>query len=339
MSASSLEAAESRSWRDSVSVVATVVVPTHNRAALLGRIVAALERECDERQFELVVVDDASTDGTWLELCRLCGETELPMKVIRLAENAGPAAARNAGWRNARAPVVLFTDDDCVPQPGWVAGMVDALATAGIVQGATRPDPAQLHLRGLFSETIEVTAPSKEYETCNMGYRTALLEKIGGFDERFRYSCEDIDLAWRARRSGATFAFVEPAVVFHDVRPSSFLARVRGTRRRSDLVLLVKIHPEFRRDMHRRVFWKRAHPRAILAFVGLLTASAPRVPVPVRVLGLAAVTPYVDLRTRMLPIEGTARDRVRGIPLTLGRDLAEVAVLAAASIRFRTLLL
>src|SRR4051812_19853042 len=106
---------------------ASVVVATHNRAELLARLTDALRAQSDVDAFEVIVVDDGSADATPDVLRRI--ERSWPaLRTIRLDENRGPATARNAGWRAATAPIVAFTDDDCVPQAGWLAGLVDGFA-------------------------------------------------------------------------------------------------------------------------------------------------------------------------------------------------------------------
>src|SRR4051794_38960457 len=91
----------------------TVVIPTRDRAA---RLVAALEalrgQTLEPERFETLVVDDGSSDDTGEALAGLTGDGRLIVRVLTLPGD-GPAAARNAGWRAARAPLVAFTDDDC----------------------------------------------------------------------------------------------------------------------------------------------------------------------------------------------------------------------------------
>ncbi|HEY2557514.1 MAG TPA: glycosyltransferase family 2 protein, partial [Diaminobutyricibacter sp.] len=122
----------------------SVVVATHNRAGLLPRLVAALEAQEPCGPFEVVVVDDGSTDETFTVLEDLARVTPLDLVPVRMTRNGGPAAARNAGWQRARAPLVAFTDDDCTPQPGWLARLLDDLDRFDVVQGRTVPDPEQL---------------------------------------------------------------------------------------------------------------------------------------------------------------------------------------------------
>ena len=317
----------------------SVVVPTHNRSHLLGRLVSAFERQQNAPPFEVVIVDDGSGDDTWARLVELSQSSAVPLRALRLDVNRGPATARNAGWRSAAGQLILFTDDDCTPEPGWVAAMAGALGDADLVQGRTSPDPAQQHLSGAFSRTIEVSAPSDRFQTCNVGYRRTLLEATRGFDEEFRHPAgEDTDLAWRALRAGASSQFEPNATVLHDVRPSSFWTHVRTTWRWSGVVLLVKRHPELRTQMYRRWFWKRSHPPTILAVSGIALTLVARNHAILRVAGASAVIPYVRFRQKVWPLPGGGLERTAALPLALAADTAEVAVMVAASARFRTVL-
>jgi glycosyltransferase involved in cell wall biosynthesis len=316
-----------------------VVVATRNRAGRLARLVTALEQQLGIASLEVVVVDDASTDDTWSTLMNLSDSSSLSLVPRRLEENAGPAHARNIGWKMARAPLVAFTDDDCVPQPGWLAALVRGLEDADLVQGCTLPNPDQRPLLGPFSRTIETTREWGFYETCNMGYRRAVLERVDGFDERFRYPFgEDTDLAWRAKEQGARSAFVADALVYHDISPSDFVAKLKDLRRREGLVLAVRAHPELRFRFPRRFFWQRSHPPAVLAALGLALAPVTAATGWRWLLVLYLVRPYVRYRMRVAPV-GDPKSWPLVIPLTLVSDVAEIGVLAAASLRYRTLVL
>ncbi|MBV8387731.1 MAG: glycosyltransferase family 2 protein [Acidimicrobiia bacterium] len=317
----------------------SVVVPTHQRRPLLARLVRALEQQTDAPPFEVVIVDDASTDGTSDELDRLRAASAVPVIGVRLEENRGPATARNAGWRRAKAPIIAFTDDDCAPQPGWLAALARALDDADVVQGRTVPDPEQLAHRNVFSHTVLNEDEWGFYETCNMGYRRRVLEGLGGFDERFRYPFgEDTDLAWRAKAAGARVAFEREALVHHDVRRQSYFESLRDLRRREGVVRAIKRNPEMRSLCHYGIFWRPAHPSAFWAGVGLATAAiGHRTRWPL-LAGGALCLPYVRYRTHTYPT-GLARNRPVTVPMQLASDLVEMAVLAAASVRYRTVVL
>jgi glycosyltransferase involved in cell wall biosynthesis len=178
---------------------ASVVIATHNRRDRILRTLDALAGQVGAPPFEVIVVDDGSTDWTHAALTARTGDP-YPLRAIRQEPNRGPAAARNAGWRAATAGVVCFTDDDCTPDPGWLAALTAASDHADISQGRTMPDPGQAGNRGPFSRTMTVPFEEGFYETCNIAYHRGLLERLGGFDESFRYPYgEDTDLAWRGR--------------------------------------------------------------------------------------------------------------------------------------------
>jgi len=314
-----------------------VVVSTYNRSRLLPRLVAALEAQQDAPPFRVVLVDNASTDDTASVLADLAARTTLDLTVLRQSSNAGPAPARDAGWRAAQASYIAFTDDDCVPEPRWLAEMCEALDSADIVQGKTIPNPAQVGDLGPFSRTVEVPAMDGYFQTCNVGYRRDWLQQVDGFDLRFAHSCEDTDLAWRMIDDGAQAVFAAAAVVCHDVRPSNSWRLMRDAQRWQDIPLAVRVHPHLRDLLHSRYFWKPSHPVALAAAVGALVSVAPGRPWR-RVAGLALTLPYVKHRLydAPLPHTGKRRRRLKLVPAALAVDLAEVAVLAAASVRYRS---
>jgi len=317
-----------------------VVVATHDRAVLLPRLLEALASQRGAPPYEVVLVDDASGDDTWAVLQALAAQTACPVRVLRLPRNRGPATARNVGWRTTSAPLVAFTDDDCVPAPHWLAALVSGLATADLAQGRTLPDPEQLAGSGPFSRTLRIEREDGFYQTCNLAYRREILQLTGGFDEEFRHPAgEDTELAWRALEAGAAAVFVSAALVHHDVRPSSLAAALRDTPRWGSVVLAVRKHPALRQRMHSRWFWRAAHPPALAAAAGLAVLALSRGRGRL-LLGAALLVPYTRYRlvTEQLPRTGPRR-RVALLPAALLVDAAEVAVCAAASVRERSLLL
>ena len=315
-----------------------VVVATHGRAHLLPRLLDALTHQEGARPYEVVVVDDASTDDTWPVLERLAADAVVPVRVLRLPINQGPATARNVGWRATSAARIAFTDDDCVPSSDWLAALDAALDDADLVQGRTLPAPDQP--AGPFSRTLRIESEDGFYQTCNVAYRRETLEDAGGFDEDFRHPAgEDTELAWRAIGAGARTAFVPAALVHHDVRPSSVLATLRDTPRWGSVVLAVRKHPELRERVHSRFFWRASHPPALAALVGVGVLAASRSSWS-RAAGGALLLPYARFRLRTEPLPETGpRRRAALLPAALLVDAAEVAVCAVASIRQRRLLL
>ena len=123
----------------------SVVIPTYERAARLPGLVAALEAQSlPLRDFDVIVSDDGSRDDTQAVLADLAARTRLALHVVNNPTNRGPGRARNLAWRSSEAPIIAFTDDDCLPDPGWLeAGLARLENTSvGIVQGRTLPDPS-----------------------------------------------------------------------------------------------------------------------------------------------------------------------------------------------------
>lgn len=313
----------------------SVVVSTHQRARLLPAMVGALEAQTlDPSEFEVIITDDGSTDDTAAVLDDLQRRSPLTMTVLHADRNRGAAAGRNLAWRTARAPIIAFTDDDCQPQPKWLEAGLAALDSARVVVGRTTPPPDQERMAaGPFARALWVRE-AKYFETANVFYRRADLEASGGFEERFRAG-EDTDLALRIVPTGQDVAFAEDAYVLHEVRESDFVAAVRESFRWVDLPLIVGRHPQVRATLlHRRVFWKRSHPVAMLAVVGILLAVARRRPWP-----LLLLAPWIRLRVTSQPLTPGLRRRWLALPGGLALDVVEVAVMVRGSVRHRTVVL
>jgi GT2 family glycosyltransferase len=313
-----------------------VVVATRNRAGLLPRLISALERQSlPPSCFEVLVVDDGSTDATAALLEETARHSPLRLRVLRTPQRVGPAAARNLGWRATEAAVVAFTDDDCVPDPKWLEAGSSALgAGPRIVVGRTEPPADQLERCGRpFARVIEVSQ-ARFFETCNVFYLRHHLEAVGGFDERFRRpSGEDTHLGLRVSELGVPAVFADDAVVRHDVRPGGALAALVEASRWVDLPLVLKGRAYARAGRaHRRVFWKRSHPPAILAAAGLLLARRWR-------WAPALALAWVWYRLRRDPVCADPVRRVAMLPAALAVDLTEVGTMVRGSIRHRTVLL
>jgi glycosyltransferase involved in cell wall biosynthesis len=318
---------------------ASVVVATHDRAARLGALLAALRAQTlPAERFEVIVVDDGSGDETAAVLERETGRGGLQLRTLRLEPSRGRAAARQRGWHEAGAPVVAFTDDDCEPSRDWLAAGLAACTRhpGAIVQGRTEPIAAELEQCGPwrrpFTRTIRVPALDPGFATCNVFYPRALLERIGGFDvEAYGrvHGGEDSDLAWRAIATGARAAFAPDALVRHAVNRLGPLGKLRfaaGWELRA-----YADHPGLRRaHFSHLVFWKPSHYLLARALLGL---ALPR---RARWLAPWLVTPYLR---HLLD-----RGRVEGggpllAPYFALHDLVEMATVARAALRYRTLML
>ena len=244
---------------------------------------------------------------------------------------------RNAGWRAARAPVIAFTDDDCRPPAGWLARTVAAAERhpGAILQGPTRPDPEETaNFRTSLLVHTRWVEPAKWGHTCNIAYPRAVLEQIGGFDERFVEPVgEDVDLLARARRAGAPHAPLPDLQMYHAVEPTTLRGAITIASRHGQLALAVKRNPRYRWGRYQPlgVFITWRHGWFALAVLALL--AAPRRP-----LAAMAILPWLvsARRTHGSSYRGRWAARLPALWLV---DAVEVAVLARASVRYRTLLL
>jgi hypothetical protein len=253
-----------------------VVVASHERPLRLRWCLNALAEQTLAREaFEVVVVFDDRGDET----AALLAAHPLRPRAIRLAAGTGTAPVqRNRGWRASRAPLVAFTDDDCRPDPSWLERLLARAGEDVVVQGATRPDPHEVHLleRVAGARTMHVEPPGPWGQTCNILYPRALLERVGGFDERFAVAGEDTDLLQRALAAGARQAAAPDAVVWHAVETPPLRARLRALRRWELVPAVVATHPQLRDGMPLRLFWKTRHATFTLALAGAAAALATR---------------------------------------------------------------
>jgi glycosyltransferase involved in cell wall biosynthesis len=291
----------------------SVVIPTVDRVDLLERCLRGLaaQRGVD---FEILVVHDGNPDI--VSLLDRWAET-LPLRALKV-QARGAAAKRNAGWRQARAPFIAFTDDDCEPAPGWLREAVPLLdqAEIALVQGKVLAHPEDAQVSGLYARTIEVTGPLQTFPNANLFYRRDSLDAVNGYDERLRAG-EDTDLAWRILALGGEATFLDSALVWHAVRPVDFAGHLRSLPRWSSLPEVVRRHPQLRVLGHRRYFWKDTHPKAWLSLLGLLLAF--RHPA-----ALLLALPHL---------------RARRHPSLIASDWAECLVMAGGSLRWKAVLL
>src|SRR4051812_1207453 len=111
----------------------SVVVPTYRRPQLLAQCLGALARQCFRAdEFEIIVADDAADEATRRQIQSL---PTVPIRVhyVAVTGRHGPAAARNAGWQIALGEIIAFTDDDCIPDSGWLAAGLAPFADPAVV--------------------------------------------------------------------------------------------------------------------------------------------------------------------------------------------------------------
>ncbi|MGQ9568791.1 MAG: glycosyltransferase [Anaerolineae bacterium] len=210
--------------------LATVIVPARNAAATLPGCLRALLRQTLPREaYEVLVVDDGSTDGT-AEAARALG-----VRVLR-QDHRGAAAARNLGARHARGSILCFTDADCQPAPNWLAELLtpfqadpDVVGVRGVYRSDQQEPVArlvQLEYEDRYRRT-ETFLRIDFVDTYSAAYRTDLFLAQGGFDESFPgASVEDQELSFRLAEQGYRLVFCPTAAVYHR-HPATWQAYVR----------------------------------------------------------------------------------------------------------------
>jgi glycosyltransferase involved in cell wall biosynthesis len=315
----------------------SIVVPTRNRARRLRALLASLAEQDDAPSFEVIVVDNASGDDTLRVVGEADAAADAHVRAIHLPRPLGPAIARNRGWRSARGQLVVFTDDDVVAAPGWLAAIAAAHARdpEAVIQGRTEPDPRELSKLAAFSRSQQATGPGPWFQTCNIAYPRALLEQLGGFDESFWEAAgEDTDLGWRAIEDGKRVVYEPAALNWHAVHQPGAWRLIRSTQKWRLAVRNVARHPQLREALHHGVFWKPSHERLLLAALGIAVAVAP--PRRSSALACAALAPYLALhRSQHGSYAGTAA----ALPAHVALDAAEIVAMVRGSVEAGTLVL
>lgn len=319
-----------------------VIIPVRNRRDLLARTLDALDQQT-HRDFEVVVIDDGSTDGA----DELAATRRVAGRPVRLLRNTGrgAVAARNTGIAATAAEVLAFTDSDCEPQPGWLAAGLPTLADgADMVHGRTIPARRVWPLeRSVGQENDGLFA------TCNAFYRRDAFDAAGGFDGAaagrlgFRHDenvkgtgfGEDTLLGWRLVRSGRRVVYQPEAVVVHHVFPPDFGDQLSRAWSLGAFPTLLREVPELRRTLVRqRVLFGPRDRRPVYATALALASRRPGA-----IVAAGAWWAYTRGREiRPAPVFSRAQK-----PLVLAEemliDAVTAASLVAGSVRARTVLL
>ncbi|MBI3734196.1 MAG: glycosyltransferase [Chloroflexi bacterium] len=196
----------------------SVIVPAHNSASTLNACLLALQNQTVPRsEYEVILVDDGSSDGT-----TAIGR-KLGVQVLRQARR-GPAAARNLGASVAQGDIILFTDSDCSPAPDWIEQMRRPFADSRVMgaKGVYASRQKQLLPRFIQVEyedkyrRMARQAQIDFIDTYSAGYRRSLFLEQGGFDIKFPDpSAEDVEFSFRLAKQGHRLVFAPHAVVEH----------------------------------------------------------------------------------------------------------------------------
>jgi GT2 family glycosyltransferase len=315
-----------------------VVVPTCNRREFLADVVEALQAQ-SLTSFRAVLVDDGSTDDT-VEVARKAIGDDERFEVVS-TQNRGPASARNVACGAATTEWLAFTDDDCVPQPTWLEGLLAAAggSSADIVQGRTISDPT-VRRRDMpwFVRGKDIEGWSGRFQTCNLLIRRSRLDEVGGFDESFppRGFGEDTDVGLRIVRAGGSTTFAPDAVVHHRVLLMTYPEFLRRRYRWAQVVHLVAVNPDARSTFPHRYVAQRSHV-ALWLFVPVAVGALRRRRWSVPVVGVMGFVAQRAVSTRHEDRSTTTK--VMRAPLELVGVGVEAVGFVVESIRHRSLLL
>jgi glycosyltransferase involved in cell wall biosynthesis len=196
----------------------SVIIPAYNASKRISFCVESLLTQKTSRKYEVIVVDDGSTDGIDKVLSRY------PVVRLLKQKNSGPGTARNLGVKEAQGKIVLFTDDDCIAEEDWIDRMAEAFDDREVVgvKGTyltRQEEPVARFVQIEYEEKYDVLSKHKSIDfidTYSAGFRRKTFLEAGGYHRRFRTaSVEDQEFSFRLARRGYKMLFVPEAKVWH----------------------------------------------------------------------------------------------------------------------------
>ena len=207
------------------SLRASVIVPVYNGEEGITRCLDALAQQSTPlADFEIIVVDDGSRDGTPDCVTAWChAHPEMQVRLVR-QENAGPAAARNHGARVAQAPLLLFTDGDCAPTAHWIQALSEPFDDPEVMGAkgtylTRQTDLAPLFVQAEYEDRYDRMRDEDQIDfidTYSAAYRRTVFLENDGFDAIFTTaSVEDQEFSFRLAQKGYRLVFAPRAQVYH----------------------------------------------------------------------------------------------------------------------------
>jgi GT2 family glycosyltransferase len=197
----------------------SIVVCAFNAEPTLAECLEGV-RQLDYPDYEVIVVDDGSTDAT-----PVIAE-QYDVRLVRTT-NFGLSSARNTGAAVATGEIVAYLDSDARPDPHWLRYIAHAFTTTDTagVGGPNLAPPESGMVEQCVAQApggpVHVMVSDREAEHlpgCNLALRKSTLEALGGFDPQFRAAGDDVDICWRIRDSGSRLEFAPAALVWHHRR-------------------------------------------------------------------------------------------------------------------------
>lgn len=218
----------------------SIIVSTFNRLLYLKKCISAL-LNLDFRNFEIIIVNDGSNDGTKEYLDRLKNKK---IKIIHHSNNLGLSYARNSGIKIAKHNIIAFIDDDCIANKNWLEEILRGFAdeNIGFVIGQTFY--IKKGYKGYFPERLVQNIGAKWPMGCNIAYHKKVFEKCGYFSDKFfKYANEDSEMAIRTIANSFDFNRSLDAVVYHQPMNWAVKSLIKSARNASVWPILKKKYP------------------------------------------------------------------------------------------------
>jgi len=328
----------------------SVVIPTFNRSKLLPDLIAGLsEQSLDRVEFEVIVVDNGSTDNTFALLTDLIPTLAINLRVVSNPDcDRGPAPARNLGVQVSHGDIIAFTDSDCRPAPDWLARGVAAFRDENVAMATGPVDfkPEQRSRLSLFArKTMVCDREHPTYPTANAFYRRSVFQQHSGFNTELSFpdilgqtvEAADTDLAWRIKEAGERNLFIKDAIVYHEVEVMGTWWWLIEPTRLFLVPALVKSHPGLREALlsHGFFFYRRSifYYLLIILIVILLVAAPTMIVLFFPLLVIAAMFKADAFKLKAIAYSGLS------ILLNTIKIYVMCASLICGSIRYRSLVL
>jgi glycosyltransferase involved in cell wall biosynthesis len=210
----------------------SVVLCERNSEAFIEECIESIMTQ-SFKDFELIVVDDFSTDSTKEKIKRM--QKKYPIKLIELREHSGISKARNRGIQEAKGKFIAFIDVDCTAERNWLSELIKCFDAETASVGGPNIIPKKANkkekifhellefISGIGSSYVKTSKKAMEVEhnpSCNSMYSKKVLKEMKGFNEKLS-SNEDAELDFRIKKTGKKIKFNPKAIVYHHRKDSA----------------------------------------------------------------------------------------------------------------------
>jgi GT2 family glycosyltransferase len=201
-------------------VTVSVVVPMYNAATVIGDQLTALSRQTYDGEFEVVVADNGSTDGSPERVLEFT-DVVPHLRLVDASDARGASHARNVGSRAASGDVILYADADDIVGPDWVAALVTALQDQNFAAGWQRDKVADIRVPVDPPDALPTMFDFLPWAFGgNCGVRREVFDDVGGWREDHTHGGDDVDFCFRVQLAGYPLAFAPAASVWYRPRPT-----------------------------------------------------------------------------------------------------------------------